>query len=394
MLILRLWNYIKGYVIIMVEGYFPEKFINVCISRGVYLWDINRQKSCTITLKVGIKAFKRLRPIIRKTRCRVKICAKRGLPFIFYRHRKRKTFLAGAFLFIGMVYFLSSFVWTVEVKGNKRIEAQEIVNNLAGVGLKVGTWKPMVDTDRLTNQMMITMKDIAWISIDISGTRAIVEVSERVKTPIVIDKNVPCNIVAAKDGVISAVIVFEGTPLVKAGDTVKRGDLLVAGMVESKDKAIRYVHSIAKVEARTWYEETIDISLSRTFMKRTGKYCSKYSIIIFGKTLRLWNGKIPYENSDAEQIVKYLSIGRDNILPFGLTIDSYYEKKPFKENIDVEQAKDEAVDKITRKLEDGLPEGAKIQDRKIYHNAGNGEVKVRMLIECLEDIGVQERITY
>lgn len=41
---LRLWNYIKGYVIIFVEGYFLEKFVNICTRRQIFLWDIKKKK--------------------------------------------------------------------------------------------------------------------------------------------------------------------------------------------------------------------------------------------------------------------------------------------------------------------------------------------------------------
>jgi len=85
MLILRLWNYIRGYVIIIVKGYFLEKFINICTRRQILLWDIKMRGSGVMTLKISISGFKMLQPIARKTNCSVRIMHKRGLPIIFSR---------------------------------------------------------------------------------------------------------------------------------------------------------------------------------------------------------------------------------------------------------------------------------------------------------------------
>lgn len=121
MLLFRLWNYIRGYVIIVVEGYFLEKFVNICTRRQILLLDIKRQKNSKMTLKVSIKGFRMLKPIAKKTGCRVKILKKHGLPFLINRYKSRKTFLLGAALFIVLFYIMTSFVWTIEVTGNKKL---------------------------------------------------------------------------------------------------------------------------------------------------------------------------------------------------------------------------------------------------------------------------------
>ena len=395
MLILRIWNYVRGYVIIKVEGYFPEKFINVCINRGLFLWDINREKSCLITLKTGIDAFKNMKSIARKTRCRVKIKAKRGIPFISYRYQKRKTFVAGCLIFLVMVCILSSFVWTIEIYGNKKIPMQKISDNLFVAGLKPGTWKPIIDTEDISNKMMIRMQELAWISVDISGTRAKVEIAERVMPPEIIKKNIPCNIVATKNGLITSLIVKVGSPVVKVGDTVKKGDMIVAGMIESVDKKdIRYVHAMADVTARTWYEEAVNVSLERIVKKETGKVCNKYEIEIFNKLIGLGSTKVPYEYYNKQQIIRRVSLGKDNILPFGIVVNKYNEKKSYKEKISMENARIQALKGVEVKLTEIIPKNAQVKDKKTYMAPCKSGIKVRMLIECLEEIGVQEKIIY
>lgn len=148
MLLLRLWNYLRGYVIIIIEGYFLEKFLNICIRRQIYLWDVIKRNSSTMQMKVSIKGFKALRGIARKTRCRVRIKRKKGLPFVLNRYRQRKTFAAGAIICILIFGYLTSTIWDIEVTGNKNIPTQTILDSLANLGLKPGIFRYGIKTGR------------------------------------------------------------------------------------------------------------------------------------------------------------------------------------------------------------------------------------------------------
>lgn len=119
MFIKILLNYIMGYVNIVVEGYYIERFINICKSKGIFFWNMKREKSSILYAKVGIKEFKKLREIARKLQCRVKIERKRGMPFIFYKYRKRKTFLVLLLSVICLLIVCSNYVWNIEITRNR-----------------------------------------------------------------------------------------------------------------------------------------------------------------------------------------------------------------------------------------------------------------------------------
>lgn len=92
MILKILIRYILGYVNISIEGYYIERFINVCISKGIFLWNVKIEKSTYATANVGIKDFKKLKEACKKTKCKIKLGVRRGLPFIMNRYRKRKIF--------------------------------------------------------------------------------------------------------------------------------------------------------------------------------------------------------------------------------------------------------------------------------------------------------------
>src|SRR5574344_2243269 len=130
-----------GYVNISVEGYFKERFINICISKKILLWNIKRKKSTFLSTNIGIKDFKKLNNIAKQTKCKIKIKGKKGLPFIFNRYRKRKIFAIFLCLIIFIVLFLSNFIWNIDIVGNEKIKSEEILETLKKEGLETGKLK-------------------------------------------------------------------------------------------------------------------------------------------------------------------------------------------------------------------------------------------------------------
>lgn len=215
-------NYILGYVNISIEGYFIERFINICISKNILLWNLKRKKSSFLYTNIGMKDFKKIKQIAKKTKCRVKIERKRGLPFILNRYKKRKIFAIFLFIIIIGILSVSNFVWNIEVTGNDKISTQEVLNNLNDSGLKIGMLKQKINTKEIINKIRLERDDISWMGIHTKGTNIIVEIVEADKKPEIIDENEYCNIVSNVDGIITKIDTQNGTALVKQGDIVKK----------------------------------------------------------------------------------------------------------------------------------------------------------------------------
>lgn len=251
MFIKVLLNYILGYVNIKVESFFIERFVNVCISKRIFLWNIKRKKSTILYANIGINDYKKLKQISKKTQSKINIERKSGLPFIMHKYRKRKifVFLLGAIL-LGLIV-LSNFIWNIEIIGNETIPTEEIVNQLKEDGLMLGTLKSKLNTNLIINKFRLKRDDVAWIGISIKGTNAIISIQEATKAPEILDENEYCNIVCDKTGMINKINVQNGTALVKEGDIVKEGDVLVAGYIEGKYTGTRYVHARSRYTSKS-----------------------------------------------------------------------------------------------------------------------------------------------
>ena len=393
-LLVNLFNMIRGYVIILVEGYFLERFINICTRRQIYLWDIKKINIVKMRLKISIKGFKMLRPIVHKTGCRVKIVKKKGLPFLLYKHRRRKTFVAGIVIFFLVLWYITSFVWAIEVVGNEQLTASEIKTSLRESGLKKGSFKAMLNLPAIENQVMLITDKLSWIGIEIRGTKAIVGVKERRKPPQIIPKDIPCNVVSAKEGVINRMIVKSGQPMVKEGDTIQKGQLLVSGVIDSKVEGVRYIHAVADIEARTWYEQTQKLSLTKAIHIKTGNEKTKRSLKVFNFNINFFrNSSISYANYDKMTSKKVLTMGRDYILPVIIETTVYEEVIIEKKKITVQQAIDDNIASLREKIKEKLNEGTQIVEEMMeYTRVDNNNIMFILRIECLEQISVQEVI--
>lgn len=214
--------YLLGYATISVEGYFIERFINICISKNILLWNMKRKKSSFLFTNIAIKDFKRIRQIAKTTKCHIKIEKKKGLPFLLNRYKKRKIFIGLLITVILIIFGLSKFVWNIEITGENNINKEELLNELNEYGLKTGILKTKVDTKEIINSIRLNRDDIAWIGIKLEGTNVIVEVVEADKKPEIVDENEYCSIVSDKEGIITKINVQNGTALVKVGDIVTK----------------------------------------------------------------------------------------------------------------------------------------------------------------------------
>lgn len=390
MLAIKLWNFFKGYAIIKVEGLSIEKFINLVISKNIYIWDVERIGFTTIIAKISLKGFKLLQPYTRITNCKVSIVEKRGLPFIILYLKRRRMLVAGALFCMILAYVFSIFVWSIDVKSTKNIDEKSILTELNKLGLKAGVSKSSINISKIQQQFLIDMKDAAWIGIDLKGTKAFVKVIEKTSPPVILPENVPCNIIAKKDGIIYKMTVLEGDAVKKVGETVKTGDVIVSGVIERPNTETRFAHSNGIILGRTWYEGYADVNLTKQENVRTGKANTITRISIGDNNLTLSPKKIDFKSYDKEE--KMIT---SNNSPIKIVRETYYETMPITKKLSRQEAEKVAIEKALENIKPALGKDAKIVSKKENTSMINiNIVRADITVEVIEDIGTQEKINY
>lgn len=389
-----LLNFLLGYVSVIVEGFYIEKFINLCKNQGVFLARIKRKSSSIIYVNIGINDFKKIVKIAKKTKCKVKIKKKSGLPFIFHRYKKRKVFAVALGIIVITIIGLSNFIWNIEISGveaEKKHAIQEIIEN---EGLCIGSMKYKVNFKNIINKVRLEREDIAWIGIEIRGTNAIVKVVEAKEKPEVIDEDEYCNIVANKDAVIMKVNAQNGTPQVKEGDVVKPGTILIAGWMEGKYTGTRYVHASGEITAKVWYNYTERVKLKEMTRKRTNLQEKKYRININNFQINLYKTLSKFQNYDTISEDKKIKLFSNFYLPIGLTIINNYEVKSEEVIYNIEEAKKIGVDRAKEELDKRINNKKEIVNTYVNTYPGEDYIDVEMIYEIQENIGTKEKIVF
>ena len=241
MLIKILLSYLFGYLKVIVEGYYIERFINICKNNKVAIWNLKRSKDICIQFKVSIHEFRKICKIAKKTKCKVKIVAKKGVPFLLHKYKKRKIFLFFLILLILLMVVSSKFVWNVEIVEENGQPIENIEQDIEQAGLKVGKLKNNINTKEIINKIRLQRQDVAWMGIELKGTNAIVKLVKADEKPEIVDESEYCSIISDKVGIITKISAQTGTANVKVGDTVNVGDVLINGWMEGKYTGIRYV---------------------------------------------------------------------------------------------------------------------------------------------------------
>lgn len=406
----RSWlTYVEGYLVLTISGDDPEGFLNLALARNISFWDITINRNGSIQAKMKAGEYRALRSLARQSRCRVRIVDKRGWPFFSRRLRGRQVLLLGSLFFLLAIYLLSTFIWVVDVRPEngplRRVTPAQVLAAARAEGLKPGARKSALDIRVLEHALERRLPQVAWVGIRFQGTRAEITVVEKAAPPGEEASDRPASIIAAKDGVIKDILVINGEGRVKAGDTVRQGEILISGLIlppppekkpgeaaspEQPLSPPRLVRARGIVRARVWYEGEKEISRRQVQEVPTGRQQTTIMVQVPGHRYILKGPERPsYTNYRKENKVMALPSWRNFTLPVELIITTYYEVQVRYRQLSFEDAVRAAGEQALAELKEKLPPGAGITGQKIVplSKPEDEVVRVRAWVETEEDIG-------
>lgn len=385
---LSLWHYLQGYVIVEVSGFNVEKFLNMITYHGLFLWNIQRNGQ-KVRFSASIKDFKAMKQDVRKTRSRLKIVEKHGFPFFLYRYKKRKSFAIGIGIFIAMLWFLSSFVWLVEVEGNSRINSLDIIQTLEENGYNTGRWKGKMNLREAETVLLKQYPDIIWAGIDYEGTRMIVRVAESILPPTMNPLEIaPKSLISKRDALITYIAIEKGKPMVKAGDIVKKGDMLVAGEMPLGEENPSPYYTAAKgtIRGKTIYAVARDISLDQVRKNYTNETSKKYILKFFDKNFTFFSEKALTGQYDKMLTLHQLRITKLFPLPFGIEVQTCISYTPAYYTLTKEEAEDRLLSELWEEVSKSLSGEVKILKREAYFKQTEGHISGTLYVVAEEEI--------
>ncbi len=388
MMFLGLSRLLSGYVRFSLKGDFPERFFNLCAVHGRAVWDMQRDADCYYAYILA-KDYPRLRQAARRSRVRLRVLERHGLPFLVHRYRLRFGMVAGFASFCFLLWFLSLFIWNVKIVGNDAISTGDMLALLKDYGIAQGERISDVDVKNLPQTIMLANPDISWMSINVNGCTMTVEVSERVYPPESIDRKQPCNIKAARDGRILDFQVMLGEVVVSRGDAVVQGDLLVSGVQEYTNGLTAMHHASAVVMAETERVLSVEVPYVQRIEQPTGREWTRKVFQLFHLKIPLFLGSV---HGDYDRTVEKSPLVLGGVeLPVSVTTATFREKTA----VDVQYTPEEALElaraQMVRKAGEEL---AGITVRSSAESIEQLEHSLRLSVKfiCEENIAMEEEI--
>lgn len=393
MIIKILISYIIGYVGVSIEGYYIERFINMCRNKKIMIWHLKRKKEVQLNFRASIHDFKEIGKIAKKTKCKIKIESKRGLPFLLHRYQKRKIFFILLLFLVVLTIISSNFVWNVDIQEEEGRELENITKDIEEAGLKTGNLKSKVNTKEIINKIRLQRNDIAWMGIELKGTNAIVKIVKADEKPNIIEEEY-CSIVSDKAGIITKINAQTGTANVTVGDTVNIGDTLINGWMEGKYTGIRYVHAKGEVEAKVWHTKYINIPYTTTEREETGKIEKQYTIKFNNFKINLHKGVSKFEIYDTIETENKMKLFSDFYLPISIIKTIHKEMEEKQKTYEIEEAKNIGIQKLEEELDNEIENKEAIVGKNINTYEKDDSIDVYVTYEVLEKIGTNEKIVF
>ena len=388
-------NALRGQIRLEAAGPFPERFLNICAANGVSFWGLEWLDEHTLRITVARRDGRRAMELGGRALCSVEVCGRKGLPYFLSRFRRRYALLVGMACSLAAVCLCAQFVLVIDVTGNERVTDEQICTVLRANGFGIGTYGPSVNAQALSHGVLEDLEDLAFFTVNLYGIRAEVVVRERVEAPEVVDESTVADVTAEQGGIITQVLDFAGTPLVKEGDTVVPGDILLSGTVEypsgtDPETILRtdYVRARGEVWARTWRTLTAAVPDTDTGKAYTGKEKTRYALLLGAKRVNFYHrAGISFPDYDKITTVHPLTLPNGLELPLGWVKETYVEYVPEERETDLAAAEAALKAALEARLASEVADG-QILEKSWSSARENGLLTVTLTAECLEEIGV------
>lgn len=300
-----------------------------------------------------------------------------------------KNFILIIFLILNVIFinYLANYIYKVEIIENK-VELKKYINQiLVKNNIKPYAKKKSYKTiEKIKNKILLENKDhIEWIEIIESGVKYIVKVEERIKKE---DKEEfeYQNIVASKEGIVKKIIALNGQVVVAKNDYVKKGDVLISGIIRLNGEEKNMTKASGVVYAETWYKVKTSEELYKNVHEITDECTKGFKLQFFNKSFKFYS-KYKYEE------IKEKIWVRSIILPIYISYDNSCKINYVNALQTYEEAKDQAILKARLEIEKNLKDEEKIISfKQLQVDLKDSKIIVETLFSVLEQISEIEEI--
>lgn len=372
----------SGKVILEINILKPERLLNILWSENIRVINIKRIDVVTIRITIEYENYLSVVEAVKRLGGKSKIVGSRGILFLVGKLKSKVFLVIGGGMFIAILLYLSTFVWSIEIITKKNVSPYELRQQLYELGIKPGISKSKIDFKDIEKKLENMNSDILWLRARVEGSTLKVSIEEKVNPPEIKEGNLG-NLVAKMDGEISRVYTFAGRSVVHSGEFVKAGDVIIEG-INGKEEDPYEVVPDGVVMANTFYEKSIKAKYQGTELKRNGEKDSDIYLNIFGKKIYLKKAIKDFKEYDKIE-------GSGNII----NKINYYEKKEIPIEFSKEEIVNNSINDLEKSLYNELTRESNIVDRIVsIREDSNEELVVNVVFVVEQNIVNYETVDY
>lgn len=368
----------NGTVNIEIQGMHPEKLVNILWTKKIDIKNLIKVNITTLTLDINIKNLTYVKDLAKENKCTLRISKAKGVLYWQMKLKKGGTLVGGIFIFIFLIYYLSLYIWNIDITTSKYLSSYEVRKELLAYGIKPGIKKSSIDVYDLEKKLINNESRIMWIRIRMEGGTLKVKIEEKQNPPVINSEKPIGDMVAKMDGEIVRIYTTSGSAVVKKGDIVKCGDVVIKG-IQGKEGFTYETSAEGTVIAKTFYEDYKSVDVNGTRKVKTGNEDYSIYISIFGKKLYLKKYDVKYS--------KYDKIEESGKI---FNKDIYYETKEESFDLDAEGVANKEIKIMEEQLSKNLYKTSKIVDKIINKDIVGNKLNIRVVFTVEQDIAERQ----
>ena len=370
-----------------LRGAAVPDLLNDMALAGIPFYHARGGEDGAVTLLIRGDGVQEARRLAQARQVEAKVLSRRGLGHFLRRFRGHGSLLLVPVVLFALSLWLSDYIWEIDVAGNRTLGRTEILAALEELGVGIGHSGLHIDNELVRSKMQEKLGQLSYLTVRVSGSRALVLVRERRERPEMVDEDRPCDVLARHTGLIERMSVLEGKAEVKRGDAVLAGQTLITGGLTDLQGETREVHAMGDIWARTWYEAEAVLPLEHQEKGETGDRKVRWAVKICNFRLNLYiDGGISYEAYDKIQSETRFRL-LDSYLPIALVRTEYREYDPVTRTLDRAEGETLLQGRLLSWLREvsGCEEPSACSFTSVLEGSF---LRVTMSAECLEQIGV------
>ena len=372
-----------------------ELVLNLLLKSGIVYRDLAVKDGKTV-LFCSHAAAKRLAAMCQRHGAEASFRIIYGLPGKYGAIRRRAGLVVGALAALVVLILGESVIWDVRVTGCGRVlTATETKEIFAELGVRPGVFRRSVNADRTAAAAVTVSDKLAWAAVNIRGTTAVIEVREQIDPPQ--ETKDPfagydgVNLIAGKSGLVVDMEIISGKPVITRGRSVKKGDLLVSGIIDSTRIGFRLTHASGEVRAETVHEIEVEIPYKYEKKVCDGREELEIWLIFFSKEIKLFK-KGGNAEAESDTIIKrdLITLPGGKVVPIGLGTTRRIGYAVTDAVRSAEDAERLARHELARRIAELLSGGAYPVRRTVSSEAGEDAYRVRCELVVVENIAKKQ----